>query len=841
MKEFLSEVQKLLDAELPIFPCTKSKSPATKNSWKEYGVSRKADITDFTLPFVGLAMGHPKTMYETIDVDTKHDPDKTLTDDFMANVTERFPEIRINKTQSGGYHVIYSCEYVGANKELARLFFDKDGKPIYTHTYQTEGFKNKYTAKAIIETRGAGGYILYPPSEGYEIVNGGKITTLTLAERNELMDLARSYNLIISNQPTQKQSQKTLNNEGERAGDWFNANNSVLDMLISQGWKVSSDRGNIVHLTRPDKPRGTSASVDTEKNTVYVFTSSAYPLEAETCYNAFGLYTYYNHDGDFQKAAKKIYADHLKQKQEISNQIKSLQLQGASDKDIQEQTGIEPEQFNQYNNDYFWFWSITRDKNGNVKNIILDYYKYHLWAEQNLNFQKIKYNEQYMYVRIEKPKVHRLDQGFHEIREATRKKLIELNQRYIDDVCVDDIINLLYVHADKLFSKAMLENKTLYNIEFFEDTATAKYFVTKNKVIEVTATDTKEHSIESINKYIWAGEEIKIDYEPITTDKVLKSDGMLYMKAIAGKENIESFMQAFGYLLHDYFDPVNPISIFLTEKDFVEDQSNGGTGKSLFADLISQVKPVFNVDSKNDDQKDNFRFDAYEVGTKIIHFEDVKKNFDFSSTYNFITRGVTINQKNKGKFVIKGAKLMFSGNHGVNHDGSRSMERRLAVLPCLDTLAKEPGALMKILGGRRLFHDWNESDRNEFLNFCIYCVSLYLENGEVKKIHEENIIWKSLENQSNPFFIDWIKNWYEENRTEMEAGKSFVFSNIYDSYAGYAESTKMDNKYFSKIFKHAIENVFGEFIIERGVKRIEYKSTQVYQFISKKQLEEVPF
>jgi hypothetical protein len=839
MKKFLTEVEKLIALDLPVFPCKKDKSPATQGSWKDYGVSTKATTSSFPFPYVGLAMGVKGTMYETIDVDSKHDPDKTLTDDFIKNVIERFPDIRIHETQSKGYHIIYSCEFVGANKELARIFFDENGQAIYEHVDQSEGRKNKYTAKAIIETRGSGGYILYPPSEGYKVVNGSQITTITAAERNELMDLARSYNLITNHEPTKKHTPNSLNSDGEKAGDWYNKNHNVLDLLYSFGWKFSRQNGNKVFLTRPDKTAGTSASVDTDKNTVYIFTSSAYPLEAEQCYSPFGIYTFYRHDGNFKEAAKQIYSQSLKQNREISNKIKTLQQQGISDNEISEQIGVDTAQFSNYANSYFWFWDIIKDKNGNIKRLNIDYYKFHKWAEQNLNFFKIKYNNQYLYVRIEGLKVFKLEDGYHEIREGAKRKLIETNETYLDDVHIDEIINLLYIHADRLFSKSILENKPLKNIEFFEDTQTSKFFVTKNKVIEVTATDTKEHAISTQNKYIWSSEEIDIEYAPVTTDKVLKSDAMIYMKAIAGSENIESFMQAFGYLLHDYFDPINPVSIFLTEKEFNEDQSNGGTGKSLFSDLIARVKPVFNVDAKNDDQRDNFRFDAYEIGTKIIHFEDVKKNFDFSANYNFITRGVTINQKMKSKIVIKGAKLMFSGNHGVNHDGSRSMERRLVILPCLDTLAKEENALFKLLGNRRLFHDWSEEDKNEYLNFCIHCVSLFLENGKIKKINEETIIWKSLENQTNSMFIQWIQFWYEESKQRMNNLEDFTFSQIYEDYCDYVGNNKMDNKYFSKVFKHAIENVLGEFEIEKTVKRKDFKPTQVYTFINKKI--EVPF
>lgn len=99
-------------------------------------------------------------------------------------------------------------------------------------------------------------------------------------------------------------SKKTFSrSNGSLPGDWFNAAYPIENVLRSYGWQYHG--GN--RWTRPGKNQknGPSATVF-DNGTVYVFSTSIPELEANECYDAFGLYARYEFNGDFSAAAKEI-------------------------------------------------------------------------------------------------------------------------------------------------------------------------------------------------------------------------------------------------------------------------------------------------------------------------------------------------------------------------------------------------------------------------------------------------------------------------------------------------------------------------------------------------------
>jgi hypothetical protein len=96
-----------------------------------------------------------------------------------------------------------------------------------------------------------------------------------------------------------------------RPGDAYNAATDPAAYLIARGWKVDHVRGDVTYLTRPGKGDGVSASVGRCKTgaglpRVYVFTSSAAPLEPGESYDAFGLYAQLECGGDRVEAARRL-------------------------------------------------------------------------------------------------------------------------------------------------------------------------------------------------------------------------------------------------------------------------------------------------------------------------------------------------------------------------------------------------------------------------------------------------------------------------------------------------------------------------------------------------------
>lgn len=190
---------------------------------------------------VGLTTGGT---LEVIDIDNNSEHTERIFVEMMAVRSV------VHRTRSGGYHIIYRCARVGGNQKLARL---SDGT-------------------TIVETRGTGGYIVIPPSDGYEMVRGSlyDIPLISEADRDRLFRIARTYNQYVP-QPI-----PVYNRDDEQDYD------AAYRALLAAGWEVAGRN----KLRRPGKREGCSATWGfTPKPYVfYVFSSSAYPFESNRAY-----------------------------------------------------------------------------------------------------------------------------------------------------------------------------------------------------------------------------------------------------------------------------------------------------------------------------------------------------------------------------------------------------------------------------------------------------------------------------------------------------------------------------------------------------------------------------
>lgn len=278
------------------------KHPAVA-SWKEWQVNGQTEEWIrhvFAKDYYAIALVCGYNNVEVIDVDLKADPDGTIVKDLIAELKAApynlIKDYAYQTTPSGGCHLIYRSE----------------GKPPGNHPIAMKD------NKAIIETRGSGGYALIAPSPGYtmyrkEVVFDSKILN---DERIFLMDLCESFNVDppIGFKEATSRGLKTgvVDPDDDRPGTAFNkthGRDEVLAMLESHGWKVAFDRGHQVHMIRPGKEKGISGNWHDEVGKFYCFTSSAYPLQAGVAYSPFALLVALQYDGDWSAAARDLAPD----------------------------------------------------------------------------------------------------------------------------------------------------------------------------------------------------------------------------------------------------------------------------------------------------------------------------------------------------------------------------------------------------------------------------------------------------------------------------------------------------------------------------------------------------
>ncbi len=300
MNNFLNPALQYHAAGLLVVPFWKKESGGIRfPSWEKYRAGQtESDIRAlFAQPCDGIGLLCVGGI-EVIDIDTKHDPTGNIEKEYFEWVKmwtggeEALKKCLLQKTKSGGWHLIYKTDIHQGNTKLAKKAGSKE---------------------AVIETRGAGGLVFVAPTPGYEIKRGSfaDLQYLTDKERDLLIRCA----IECGDREPEVQVEQTPAMMPQTAGApvWedYTAKMDLLSLLTSHGWQVKQKAGKVIRLTRPGSKSGDiHASIIQGKSGVDLFypftTATAY--SNEKCYDAFGVYAVEVHRGDRKAAAKDLYA-----------------------------------------------------------------------------------------------------------------------------------------------------------------------------------------------------------------------------------------------------------------------------------------------------------------------------------------------------------------------------------------------------------------------------------------------------------------------------------------------------------------------------------------------------
>lgn len=238
---------------------------------------------------------------EGLDFDNKGNPGAdTLLRDWQDLCNQLAPglarRLLLERTPSGGYHLVWRCETIAGNQKLAT-------RP---PTPAELADSPRLTSVTLIETRGKGGQFQVAPSPGYRLLRGdwAALPVITAAERQIILDCARA--LTRADRRTIDLVQRST---GDRPGDLYNRDHAAdaLKLLEQAGWVVVRDRGDALYLTRPGKDEGISATFGfVAPGVLYVFSSNAAPFEPGRAYGPFAIYTEVLHNGDYRAAAASL-------------------------------------------------------------------------------------------------------------------------------------------------------------------------------------------------------------------------------------------------------------------------------------------------------------------------------------------------------------------------------------------------------------------------------------------------------------------------------------------------------------------------------------------------------
>lgn len=223
-------------------------------------------------------------------------------------------------------------------------------------------------------------------------------------------------------------------------------------------------------------------------------------------------------------------------------------------------------------------------------------------------------------------------------------------------------------------------------------------------------------------------------------------DGEFYKfctRVIGGEDGIDYLMRAIGYLVHSYKDMGQAYAIVLSESDNINNNiANGGTGKSLIAKALKNIRGESYVDGKKYKADNDFALQNVDSRSDVVLIDDVLQNFRYNSLYNAITGDMSVELKGLTPEITDfslSPKFVITSNYGIVSNGSSDIRRRRIIgVSNYYNADRTP----KSEFGHNFFSDWKGKHEDEwqyFYGFMIACVEKFFEYGNVENYNSEGI------------------------------------------------------------------------------------------------------
>jgi len=365
------------------------------------------------------------------------------------------------------------------------------------------------------------------------------------------------------------------------------------------------------------------------------------------------------------------------------------------------------------------------------------------------------------------------------IDHASEKEIKDFILDYLLDL-EDTMVYNYFADNTRFFREEFLTLLASIDVYFIEDTKDTAYLYFKNCSVKITHSDVVSIDYIDLGGYVWKDHVIDRNFN---VREVLKCDFEQFVSNISCSDvnRIKSVESTLGFLLHAYKDLSYCPAVILND-EVVSENPEGGTGKGLLMNAVSQLKKLVFIDGKSFNFERSFAYQTASVDTQILCFDDVRKHFDFEKLFSVVTEGLTLEKKNKDAIKIpfsRSPKIAITTNYAISGEGN-SFERRKWDVELHQHYNKQITPLREF--GKLMFGEWDDDEWSEFDNYMVNCLSSYLRTG-LMTCTFVNIKIKSLSKMSCHSFIEWcglvvgVKP--HEKIQELDSGKKVYKQELY--------------------------------------------------------------
>lgn len=274
-----------------------------------------------------------------------------------------------------------------------------------------------------------------------------------------------------------------------------------------------------------------------------------------------------------------------------------------------------------------------------------------------------------------------------------------------------------------------------------------------------------------------------------------------------------------GFILHHFKLKDSGKCVWVMENKLTrEDESSGGSGKSMFANILDglNLAKIVTLNGRDLEIGSNSHYlERVDASTDILHVDDAEKNFPLESFYPIITGQTTVNPKGKKSFEINfknSPQMIVSSNFPWRGDDLSTRRRLLPVVfsdyyhnKKEDDDYREVRKVSDDFDGKMLHeYDYTEAEYNADYNFLINCLQFYLAH------------WKECEN-----FMPPMEKVMARVRRAMMGDNFAAWANVY-----FAQIEGEPNENLDRLLKK--QDVYNDWKDEVG-KDLKMNSAQSFK------------
>jgi bifunctional DNA primase/polymerase-like protein len=638
---------------------------------------------------IAIVCGSVSGNLEAIDIDVKNWPgiDALLFESIRTIYPSLWMRLRIHSTPSGGFHILYrtSTPTNIGNQKLATA---------------------SASTQAGIETRGEGGYIVAPPSLGYQVYQDRPIPVISLELRESLINLARSFNekIKIVAPPTIEKHEN--NYYDENPFEAYNHSTAAEQLLSDYDWTHAGGNNLYQYFTRPGKSNGISASFNRQTRLYYIFTTST-GLDAERGYHPATLLAHLRFNGD-KRATYRYLVDQgygrikpvieraiVKAKAVTGEELPANISQEAKVIYLEQRTEI------QQRYPHGVFWEVS-DKGGISIN------RERIYAVSgNLGFRS------YL------GQVVKIDNYI--VKRIPEREYYDALKAYIG--ADEDTCNAFEAFLQRAGEFTISRIATLDTSVLLASTKFTSYKFYQNGVVTIDAERVTVTPYALVrNCLIWESQLLPRDFEINGIDAA----GLYYQFLDLAIGVSDYLYRAIGYLAHEHKDEANAYMIMLTEQ-CPNPKQGGGTGKNIFTNLIGCATTLKNVAGSQVQLNEKFlQVWNYE---RVMAVHDLPKKFNLAFFKELSSGSGTLKKLFHDEQSLPASimpKYIFTTNFSYD-DADGGIRRRLIPIEFTSFFTRSGGVDLHF--GKMFPYDWTPEDWVQYDNIIVHAIQVYLAHG----------------------------------------------------------------------------------------------------------------